>query len=63
MKVKVTYCYTGILGQEGTGETIMELPDTNFAAQFAEFRRHMKDLAKDNNYYDLYDTSVEMVEE
>jgi len=63
MKVKVTYCYTGILGQEGTGETIMELPDTNFVEQFTAFGKNMRELAEKNKYYDLYDTGLEMVEE
>lgn len=60
MKIKVQYSFvSAIMGQEGTGETIMDLPDTGFVEQFRAFGNHMRSLAIENNYADLYDTNIE----
>ena len=60
MKIKVEYLFvSAIMGQEGTGETIMDLPDTGFVEQFRAFGNYMRSLAIKNNYIDLYDTNIE----
>jgi len=63
MKIRVEYSFvSAIMGQEGTGETFIDLPGTGFVDQFRAFGEHMRNLAIENDYVDLYDTNIEEVQ-
>jgi len=61
MTIKVEYRGMRMGGRWKTGETTMELPESGFPEQYAEFKKQMGKLADRENFMDLRDEKVEEV--
>ena len=61
MTIKVEYRGMRMGGRWKTGEIVMELPESGFPEQYAEFKKQMGELADREDFMDLRDEKVEEV--